>query len=323
MTYGNVCITGGAGFLGSQLVKKMLPLCERIFVIDNLSTGKKEALPVSDKLTFYQDCITNEALLEEVLPQVDYIFHLACSNLYVSVEKQDIDFQTNAYGGYVLLKKAHQCCPSLKRFVYASTVSVYGNAEERPTLESYYRIQLPYAASKFATEHYGQVYHAMYDLPVTTLRFSNVYGPGQNPSNPYCGVVAKFFEAVVQHRPMTIYGDGNQTRDFTFIEDSLNALLAASREMRAIGQVYNVGTGKETSVLQLAREIYDIAGYTKYPLRFLPKRKVDVVRRRVVDPSKIQQDMNWEARDSLRQGLVKTWAWIKEGAHAENLPRVD
>ncbi|MBS4209939.1 GDP-mannose 4,6-dehydratase [Bacillus sp. FJAT-50079] len=311
MNLGKVLVTGGAGFLGSQLVKRLIPLCDHVYIIDDLSTGNKDAIPDSHLITFYEESITNEKILEEVLPKVNYIFHFACKNLILSVENIESDFETNLYGGYLLLKKAQECCSDLKRFVYASTTSIYGQASILPTPESYYYINLPYAASKFSMEHYCNVYHKMYQFPVSALRFSNVYGPGQLSSNPYCGVVAKFFEAAQHDQPMIVYGDGSQTRDFTYVEDAMDAIIQAAIDEKAIGQVYNVGTGVETSILDLAKEIKKSSRHIDLPLSFEPKRKVDVVQRRCINAEKIKSELNWKPRHSLEEGINKTYSWLK------------
>ncbi|MBS4206302.1 GDP-mannose 4,6-dehydratase [Lederbergia citrea] len=311
MNLGKVMVTGGAGFLGSQLVKRLSPLCDHIYVIDDLSTGNKAVIPDSNHITLFEESITNEKILEEVLPKVNYIFHFACKNLILSVENIESDFETNLYGGYLLLQKAQECCPELKRFIYASTTSIYGQASILPTPESYYNINLPYAASKFSMEHYCNVYHKMYQFPVSVLRFSNVYGPGQLSSNPYCGVVAKFFEAAENDQPMIVYGDGSQTRDFTFVEDAMDAITLAAFDEKAIGQVYNVGTGVETSVLDLANEIKKASKNKDLPLRLEPKRKVDVVERRCISAEKIKSELNWKPHHSIKEGLNKTYSWLK------------
>lgn len=313
MMFGNVLVTGGAGFLGSQLVKRLLPISNHIYVIDNLSTGNRSAVPQSDKITFYEDSITNRELLEKVLPKVEYIFHFACKNLVLSVENMNDDFNTNLYGGYLLLQKAQECCPNLKKFVYASTTSIYSQASTLPTPESYYNIKLPYAASKFSVEHYCHVYYEMYQMPITILRFSNVYGPGQLSSNPYCGVVAKFFESVERNEPMIIYGDGTQTRDFTFVEDAMDAVLIAACSKNSINKVYNVGTGMETSILELAKSIQKVTNHDDIVLKFEPKRKVDVVQRRSIHAEKIKDELNWDSRHSIIDGLVKTFIWLNGG----------
>lgn len=311
MNLGKVIVTGGAGFLGSQLVKRLLPLCDHIYIIDDLSTGNRQAIPQSKRITFYQESITNVKVLEEILPNVEYIFHFACKNLVLSVENINDDFETNLYGGFLLLQKAQECCPNLKRFIYASTTSIYSQADILPTPESYYNIKLPYAASKFSMEHYCQVYHQMYQLPICILRFSNVYGPGQLATNPYCGVVAKFFEAALEHQPMVIYGDGSQTRDFTYVEDAMDAVLLATTNEKAVGRVYNVGTGIETTVLELAKEVQMASGQTNQTLTFAPKRKVDVVQRRSILAEEIQADLNWKKPHSIANGIAKTYAWLK------------
>ncbi|MFZ7102544.1 MAG: NAD-dependent epimerase/dehydratase family protein [Peptococcaceae bacterium] len=315
MIFSNVLVTGGAGFIGSQLIKKILPNCRHIYVIDDLSTGLREAIPLSPKITFLQDSITNKEILRQVIPKVEYIFHLACSNLLKSIDNLAGDFHTNLYGGYLLLQTAYENCPNLKGFVYTSTTSVYSDADLIPTTENYYKIRLPYAASKFSTEHYCAVYHHMYQLPVTVLRLSNVFGPGQTPSNPYCGVIAKFFEAIKKKDPLIIYGDGQQTRDFTFIDDALEAIVLAAVKKEGIGRVYNVGTGQETSITELAREIKQITGFTEGLLEFRPKRPVDIVQRRNIDATKIQNELHWQVNYSLAEGLEKTFRWLKE---AEN-----
>jgi UDP-glucose 4-epimerase len=312
MSFGKILITGGAGFLGSQLVKKMLPISDHIYIIDDLSTGNQYSIPNNPKITFHHESITNEEILEQVLPNVDYVFHLACKNLVLSYGNIQEDFHTNMYGCMLLLQKTQQLQPNLKKFVYTSTASVYGDATVLPTLESYYNIKLPYSASKFAAEHYCHVYHHIFKIPVTILRLSNVYGPGQLISNPYCGVVAKFFDAAMHGKPMTIYGDGTQTRDFTYIEDALNAIILVSKNDRALGNVYNVATQKETSVIELAKEISNVCGIKNEKLIFEPKRSVDVVQRRCLSNVMIK-DLGWVCSNDLHSGLSKTFAWLKKG----------
>ncbi|MCR2822853.1 GDP-mannose 4,6-dehydratase [Lederbergia panacisoli] len=321
MNLGKVVVTGGAGFLGSQLVKRLIPVCDHIYIIDDLSTGNKDAIPDTDNITFYKESITNVKILEEILPKVDYIFHFACKNLILSVENIESDFETNLYGGYLLLQKARECCSELKRFVYASTTSIYGQVSILPTPESYYNINLPYAASKFSMEHYCHVYHKMFQFPVNILRFSNVYGPGQLSSNPYCGVVAKFFESAQNDKPMIIFGDGSQTRDFTFVEDAMDAIILAATCEKAIGQVYNVGTGVETSILDLAEEIKKASSDMNLPLSFEPKRKVDVVERRCINAEKIKIELDWKPRHSLEEGIKKTYSWLKGDESHQDIPR--
>lgn len=322
MSFGNVLVTGGAGFLGSQLVQRLLPISSHLYVIDDLSVGKKAAIPVSKHLTFYQDSITNEKLLEKVLPKVEWIFHLCCRNIILSAEDLKSDFETNLYGGFLLLRKVKECCPNLKKMIYTSTASIYGNAPMLPTPENHYQITLPYAASKFSMEHYCQVFSSMYKLPITILRLSNVYGPGQVTSNPYCGVVAKFFEAIKTGEPISIYGDGTQTRDFTFLEDAMDAILTTSLDPKTNGNIYNVGTGIETSINMLAELMLKITDQPKFLVQYLEKRKVDSIYRRAVDASALQKEGNCRIRYSLKDGLKETHRWLQNAEKEKSKPRL-
>ncbi len=310
MSLGNVLITGGAGFVGSQLAADILPETDHLYIIDDLSTGRKESLPQSNKVSFYKASITDQEVLEEVLPQVDYIFHLACRNLLLSVDDIEADFQTNLFGGYCLLKKTMELNPKIKRFVYTSTASVYNNADILPTPESYYDISMPYAASKFSMEHYCHVFHHLSRLPFTILRLSNLYGPGQLAVNPYCGVVAKFFEAAAAGEPLIIYGSGEQTRDFTYISDGIDAIRKAASHPEAAGNVFNVGTGRETTIHRLAVSIKDITG-SDSPFEYQPERTIDTVTNRCLDTKKIKTELGWNPEHSLEKGLKNTYEWLK------------
>ena len=318
-TFGKVLVTGGAGFIGSQLLKKLLPVSQSITVIDDCSTGRRENIPASDRLTFIESSYVDEQLLKKLLPGTTHIFHLACRNLVKSAQNMDDDYLVNLYGGYLLLKTAKEICPQLERFVYTSTASIYGNADVYPTPESCYKTTVPYAASKFSMEHYCQVFHCMYQFPVAVLRLSNVYGPGQVTANPYCGVVAKFFDSVDLGEPFRIYGDGTQTRDYTYVDDAIEAILMAGVHPDAVGNVFNVGTGVETTVNRLAELIARTCGKSVPSLSYQPKRVVDVVNRRSLDASFLQRTLGWMPKTSLVDGLQKTNKWRLTAD--ENFPR--
>lgn len=317
MRFGNVLVTGGAGFVGSQLVKRIEPLADRVFVVDDLSAGIRDAVVSSDKVTFIQESYYSEPMLNDILPRVEWIFHLACRSLSLSVADIQADFNANLYGALVLLEKTRALCPSLQRLVYTSTASVYGNADERPTPEAFYQITTPYSASKFSAEHYFELYARMHGMPITTVRLSNVYGPGQAASNPYCGVVAKFFESLEADLPFPVIGDGMQTRDFTYVEDALDALLLAAVSPNGVGRLYNIGTGIETTILRLASEIGFVAGRPDHPISRLPKRAIDHIAGRSVDAGRIRQQLNWLPKHTLRQGLSKTYAWLQQQPYGE------
>jgi UDP-glucose 4-epimerase len=307
--FDNILVTGGAGFVGSQLVKKLIPICNHIYVIDNLSTGNHQAVPSAKNITFIEGSILDDKLLKDILPKISVIFHLACRNLLLSVGDVEEDLKQNLLGGFRLLQCTKEYCPNLQRFIYTSTASVYGNSETIPTPEKNYSISLPYSASKFGVEHYCSVFYNLYQLPISILRLSNVYGPGQSPTNPYCGVIAKFFNQIKLSKPIKIHGDGTQTRDFTYIEDVLDALLLAASHPKAVGEIFNVGTGIETSINQLAQMIIEVCDHQDTPLHHKSKRVIDKIYRRAVDVNKIESHLNWTPNYSLYEGLVRTANW--------------
>jgi UDP-glucose 4-epimerase len=310
MNFGHVLVTGGAGFIGSQLVKALLPITNKITIIDDLTTGDEASIPESRKVTFYKKNILCEEILRSILPDVDYVFHLAARNLALSMTDAKKDLEVNVLGTLVLLEQTRLHASKLKHFVYTSTSSIYGNAKNYPTNENEKNIISPYAASKYSAEQYCMLYNQIYSLPISILRLSNVYGPGQLASNPYCGVVAKFFEAIHDNEPLIVYGDGLQTRDFTYIEDAVEAILLGAKHDQAIGEIMNVGTGEETTVLQLVDLVTDIYGKKSYPVVFKEKRLIDTVDRRQLSINCIQEKLNWYPMSSFREGLKRTLTWF-------------
>ena len=172
----------------------------------------------------------------------------------------------------------------------------------------------PYAASKLGGENYCFAFHESYDLPVAVVRYSNVYGEGQRPDNPYCGVVSKFFAAAYVDRPLAIHGDGQQTRDFTYIDDAVDATLRAGFVPRAIGEVFNVGTGIETSINELAMLVAEAAG-RQARIEHIDRRDIDNIRRRVVNIEKARRMLRWAPQISLPRGLAMTAHWLEREPH--------
>lgn len=305
-----IVVTGGAGFLGSNIVRALLPVAERIWVLDDLFTGRRDAVPDSTKVVFVQGSVTDAYLLRSILAQVDYVFHFAARNIILSEVQPESDFRVNVEGTVQLFLSA-MTSATIRKVVYASTSSIYGNSKKLPAAEGEYDISVPYSASKMAGELFATAYSKQYGLPVTCLRFSNVYGHGQLPSNPYCGVVSKFMEAISKDEPMVIYGDGTQTRDFTYVDDAIAATLLAGTTEGLSGDMFNVGTGVETDIATLASLVSEAAGRLAYPLRYLPKRTVDTVYRRSVTADKLKLRTGWEPKDTLRTGLARTWQWFE------------
>jgi UDP-glucose 4-epimerase len=196
--------------------------------------------------------------------------------------------------------------------VYTSSTSVYGNPRHLPINEDEPLSPLtPYAVSKLSGEHYCMAFFESYGLATTSVRYSNIFGPGQDPANPYCGVVAKFVEALFAERPPVIHGDGSQTRDFTFIDDAVEATLLAAVSERATGEVFNVGTGMETSVNQLCELLIRLTGARVRPAHS-DRRDVDNIRRRVVNIEKTRRALRWVPEVTLEEGLARTLKWQRE-----------
>ena len=220
----------------------------------------------------------------------------------------------NASGSVAVLLAAREA--PVTRVVYSSSASVYGNSRYLPVNEDDLpNLLSPYAVSKFAGESYCRAFHESYGLPAAVVRYSNVYGPGQSPSNPYCGVIAKFFEAARAGRPVLVHGDGQQTRDFTYIDDAVEATLAAAVHPRAVGEVFNVGTGFETAINGLAEAVRQVSG-SAVPIEHVDRRDIDNIRRRVLNIEKIRRTLHWVPQVTLHQGLRRTWEWLNATTRA-------
>ena len=200
------------------------------------------------------------------------------------------------------------------RIVYTSSTSVYGNPRSIPINEDDGLVLLsPYAVSKLGGENYCTAFYESYGLPVSVVRYSNVYGPGQRADNPYCGVVSKFFASAMSGGPLLVHGDGEQTRDFTYVEDAVAATLLAAIHPRAEGEVFNVGTGIETSVNALAVAVGRAVG-RDVTVDHIDRRDIDNIRRRVVNIEKIRRMLHWVPETTLDRGLGATARWLTGAA---------
>jgi UDP-glucose 4-epimerase len=303
-----VLVTGGAGFVGSNLVRHLIAKGARVTVLDDFFTGKLSNLSGLDgKYELIRGSVTDRDLITDVVSRVKVVFHLAARNIIASTRNPLEDFQTNIGGTLNILMAARE--HRTERIVYTSSVSVYGNPKYLPINEDD-RISLltPYAVSKYGGEGYCQAFYESYGLPVAVVRYSNVYGPWQDPVNPYCGVIAKFIEKVRAGLPVEIHGDGQQTRDFTFVEDAVEATLIAAISPKAEGEVINIGTGIETSVNLLASLVAGLYGKDFEPVH-IDRRDIDNIRRRVVNIEKIRRLLRWTPSTTLSQGLRKTREW--------------
>lgn len=254
--YKRVMVTGGAGFIGSHLCEEILALGKHVVVADDLSTGKKENLPPG--VEFVQMDISEPGRLSTALEDVDIIFHVAAQpSTRRSIEHPHLDFRCNALGTYNALAAARRA--GVSRLIYTSSSAVYGQPGRLPLCEGDLPMPMtPYGASKLCGEHYCSAFAGVFGLRCTTLRPFNVYGPRENLKTSLDEVV-QYAVAIMEDRPLTVYGDGSQTRDFVYVKDVVRAhVLAADRE-ESVGKVLNVGTGVETSINDLVRTMERVA----------------------------------------------------------------
>lgn len=303
-------VTGGAGFIGSHLVEFLLSSGHRVRVLDNLSTGSlKNLKSVEEKIEFYREDIRSLEKAGEVFANADGVFHLAAiSSVERSIMEPEITRQVNVTGTLqvLLASKKHR----VKRVVFISSASVYGNPEAFPISEEQEPHPLsPYGTTKVAGEAHVMAFFNLSFLETVSLRLFNIYGPRQDPASPYSGVISKFLEAAVSERKPVLFGDGNQTRDFLFVEDACRAMLSAMEKEEARGQVFNIASGKETSIFTLGKIIFSLAGKDFDPER-KPERLGDI-RRSLASIEKAERILGWKPQVSLEEGLKRTLEWMK------------
>jgi UDP-glucose 4-epimerase len=304
-----VLVTGGAGFVGGRLVRNLVEQGARVTVLDDLFTGQAEIIPTSAQ--FVRGSVTDEALVRELVADSSIVFHLAARNIIASTKNPRDDFETNIGGTLNVLLAARESRPD--RVVYAGSTSVYGNPRSIPINEDDPVTMLsPYAVSKMGGEHYCSAFYENFGVRIAIVRYSNVYGIGQRPDNPYCGVVSKFFASAMAGEPLQIHGDGMQTRDFTYIDDAVDATLMAGIHPRAEGEVFNVGTGIETNVNALAEAIGQALD-RPVEINHIDRRDIDNIRRRVVNIEKIRRMLHWTPQITLDRGLSETARWLADG----------
>lgn len=290
-----VLVTGGAGFVGSHLVKRLVEDGARVTVLDDMSMGREENLGgIGGELCqIVVASVTDREMVNKLVSEAEVVFHLAARNIIASTRNPGEDFSTNIGGTLNVLLAAREA--GVKRVIYASSASVYGNPHHVPVCEDDpVRFLSPYAVSKFAGEAYCQVFYKSYELPITIMRYSNVYGPGQVE-----GVVPRFLRALACEQPLPVHGDGQQTRDFTWVADAVEATLLAAKSRWAVGEVFNVGTGIETSVIELVR----LMAGPKVVLEFVDRRDIDNIRRRVLNIEKARKGLHWRPVVTLQEGL--------------------
>ena len=302
-----VLVTGGAGFVGGALVRRLADAAARVTVLDDLFTGRSEVVPTSVQLVV--GSVVDEAVVRDLVADASVVFHMAARNIIASTKDPREDFATNIGGTLNVLLAARDS--KVDRVVYTGSTSIYGNPRSIPINEDDPPVALsPYAVSKLGGELYCNAFYENYGVPVSVVRYSNVFGVGQRPDNPYCGVIAKFFAAAIDGKPLQIHGDGEQTRDYTYIDDAVDATLLAAIRPRAEGEVFNVGTGIETSVNDLAAKIGRAVG-VDVDIVHIDRRDIDNIRRRVVNIEKARRMLRWSPQVTLSTGLERTAGWMR------------
>lgn len=304
-------VTGGAGFIGSMLVRKLLERGDRVVVVDNLLTGKEENLAeVIDQIEWWRVDIRDYPALVQAIAGATVVFHLAAiPSVPRSIEDPVPSHEVNVDGTF----QVYRACLDAKvqRVVYAASSSAYGDTEELPKVETMLPRPLsPYAAQKLMGEYYGRVFYQCYGLEVVSLRYFNVYGPRQDPSSPYSGVISIFLRALLERRPPTIFGDGEQSRDFTYVEDVVELTLKAAEAPGVGGKVYNAGNGNRYTLNYVWELLQQIEGVRIAP-RYGPPRPGDV-RHSQADITAAVRELGHQPRFSLEEGLRRTLEWQRQ-----------
>jgi len=314
-------VTGGAGFIGSMLVRRLLQEgIQPVVVIDNLLTGREENLDqVRPLVELHRADIRDYDAILPLLRGAATVYHLAAiPSVPRSIHQPVLSHQVNADGTFNVL---HACAEGgVGRLVYAASSSAYGDTEVLPKTETMApQPKSPYAVQKLLGEYYASVFHSCFHLETVSLRFFNVYGPRQDPSSPYSGVISIFMRCLLDRQPPTIYGDGEQSRDFTYVEDVAELCLKAARAPGAAGKMYNAGNGNRYTLNQVWRALTRLEGVDIKPV-YGPPRQGDV-RHSQADTASAVRDLGHAPRFSLEEGLRRTLDWYREHREADGLLR--
>lgn len=301
-------VTGGAGFIGSHLVRALLEQGDFVRVLDNFSTGRRENV-AGLKVEMLEGDLRDSAKVAEAVKDIDFVFHEAA---FVSVPQSMQDpqtcFEINQRGTEILLEAVRKA--GVKRVVLASSAAVYGDLETMP-LEEHFPLHplSPYAVSKHVDELYAEMYTRSFGLDVVALRYFNVYGPRQRPDSMYAAAVPIFARRLMDGKPVTIHGDGGQTRDLIYVGDIVRANLVASEHPNAPGQVFNICTGDETRIIDLIEVLMDLFPSAPAP-EFAAPRPGDIYRS-VGSPRKTAELLGFKTQTSLSDGLKAVVDWMK------------
>ena len=305
-------VTGGAGFIGSHLVERLVTDGHDVTVLDDFSTGRFANIAHLEgrQLRVVEGDIRLPKLVEKAVAGAQFVLHHAALPSVARSVDDPVSANAVNVDGTINLLMAARAAKTVKRFVFASSSAVYGDTPTLPKTEAMVPQPMsPYAASKLAGEHYARVFHMNYGLETVCLRYFNVYGPRQDPESDYAAVVPKFVTMLLEKKRPFVYGDGKQTRDFTYVENVVEANLMACTAPKAPGEVMNIACGDRVTISGLANMIGEIVGYTVEP-KLKPARAADV-RHSLADIGKAQEVIGYRVRVNLQEGLERTAAWYQ------------
>ena len=306
---GVALITGGAGFVGSHIATALVDAGARVRVVDNLSTGYLKNLQhIESKIDFIEGSVTDATTLRRALTDVELVFHQAAiPSVPRSVDRPVESHDASVNATFALLLAARD--QKIRRFVYAASSSAYGDQPELPKREDMRPAPLsPYAVGKLVGEYYSQVFTNVYGLETVSLRYFNVFGPRQDPGSQYSGVISRFMSALVNGEPPVIYGDGEQSRDFTFVSNVVDANLRAAKSLGASGKVMNIANGRQVTLNELLEIMKKVTGKPAVAARYEPVRVGDV-RHSLADISLARSVLGYEPTVGLEEGLRLTFDW--------------
>lgn len=303
-------VTGGAGFIGSALVRRLLERGDKVRVVDNFSTGLRRNLAeVGDQIELIEGDLADLAVARKSVAGTEYVLHQAAlPSVPRSIEDPISGNHANITATLNLLVAARDV--GVKRLVFASSSSVYGDTEVLPKVETMRENPIsPYALTKLAGEKYCVIFHRVYGLPTVCLRYFNIFGPRQDPDSPYSGVISRFVDAALAGRRPTVHGDGEQSRDFTFVENAVQANLLACQAEGVAGQVFNVGTGERCSLNDVLRGLSKIVGRNLDPDYAAPR--AGDVRHSLADIERARRLLGYDPKVRFEDGLRQTVSWFK------------
>jgi UDP-glucose 4-epimerase len=309
-------VTGGAGFIGSELVRQLAAGGAKITVLDNLATGSAENLDGVDARFVRGDVRHAEAVRAAFSETVDVLFHLACLGVRHSIGNPVENHEVNGTGTLRVLEAAREA--DVRRVVHVSTSEVYGDAQCAPMSEDHPALpKTVYGASKLAGENYARAFFHTHGLPVSVVRPFNSFGPRSHAAGEAGEVIPRFLRRLRRGDSLPVFGDGSQTRDFTFVSDTARGILLAGFSAQAVGRTIHFGTGREVSILALGRALADALGLPAPVFRHFAARPGDV-RRLIADSSLARSILGWEPLVSFGDGLRATADWFEKNPGAEN-----